>query len=59
VEVTTSVNQSFLRGEVLLKTSAGVKTAGKTEEIPDPIWLLHDHIGYYFPEAGKSVTLKI
>ena len=53
VEVTTSVNQSFLLGSVRMKTASGVMVAGKTEDIIDPVWILQDNTGYCFPEGGK------
>lgn len=51
--VTTSVNQSYLNGEVILKNADGEKQAGETEDVEHPDWILHDNIGYFFPEGGK------
>lgn len=51
--VTTSVNQSFLKGDVSIKNSESVKQSGESEEIVDPVWILHDNIGYLFPAGGK------
>jgi chondroitin AC lyase len=51
--VTTSLNQSFLNGEVTLKNPNGLITAEETEEIKNPSWILHDNIGYLFPEGGS------
>lgn len=51
--VTTSVNQSFLNGEVIIKNSGGEKQAGETEEIVNPVWIMHDDMGYIFPAGGK------
>lgn len=51
--VTTSVNQSFLKGEVVFKNSDKEKTAGKSEQIQNPDWIIHDNIGYIFPSGGN------
>jgi chondroitin AC lyase len=51
--VTTSVNQSFLNGEVIVINSGGEKQAGETEEIENPEWIMHDSTGYFFPDGGK------
>jgi chondroitin AC lyase len=51
--VSTSVNQSFLYGEVLIKTDGEEKSAVQVEELMDPDWILHDQIGYLFPNGGK------
>jgi chondroitin AC lyase len=50
--VTTSVNQSFLNGKVIVKNSEGEKTAGEMEVIKQPVWILHDNTGYFFPVGG-------
>jgi chondroitin AC lyase len=50
---TTSVNQSFLEGDVIIKTRESEKTHGKVEELLDPAWILHNNIGYFFPKGGK------
>jgi chondroitin AC lyase len=54
--VTTSVNQSFLIGEVIVKNADGVISAGETEEMINPVWILHNNLGYFFPAGG---TLKL
>jgi chondroitin AC lyase len=51
--VTTSVNQSFLKGEVVVKSSGSEKVAGETESLQNPQWIIHDNIGYFFPAGGK------
>lgn len=51
--VTTSVNQSFLKGEVVIKSTGSEKVAGETESLQNPQWFIHDSIGYYFPDGGK------
>ncbi|MBK6284735.1 MAG: polysaccharide lyase 8 family protein [Draconibacterium sp.] len=51
--VTTSVNQSFLNGEVVVKTAGGEKIVNESEEVKNPQWILHDNIGYFFPKGGS------
>ncbi|MCK5104876.1 MAG: hypothetical protein KAR17_18770, partial [Cyclobacteriaceae bacterium] len=51
--VTTSINQSYLKGEAVIKTNSGEKTSGQIEELTDPSWILHDNIGYFLPEGGN------
>lgn len=56
IPVTTSVNQSFLKGDVLVKTKTEKSVPAESSEIITPKWILHDQAGYYFPEGG---TLKL
>ncbi|WP_163324107.1 polysaccharide lyase 8 family protein [Draconibacterium mangrovi] len=51
--VTTSVNQSYLNGDVLVKTKEREKLAGQVEDLVNPSWILHNNIGYVFPEGGN------
>jgi chondroitin AC lyase len=51
--VTTSVNQSFLKGEVVFKNSGAEQIANKGEQLKNPDWIIHDNIGYLFPAGGK------
>jgi chondroitin AC lyase len=37
----------------MVKSRSGLSNANETEDISDPVWLLHDSIGYYFPDGGK------
>jgi chondroitin AC lyase len=53
VPVTTSVNQSFLRGEVAVKTNNTKTLLPESGESLSPQWILHDRIGYYFPESAS------
>ena len=53
IPVATSVNQSFLKGNVTIKTSDGEKLAGEAEELKNPGWIIHDNIGYIFPSGGN------
>lgn len=57
VPVTTSVNQSFLKGEVLVKTAAVTTILPESSEALHPKWILHDQTGYYFPE-GANLKLE-
>ena len=51
--VTTSINQSYLKGEAVIKTNSGEKTFGQKEDLTNPSWILHDNTGYFFPEGSK------
>jgi chondroitin AC lyase len=51
--VTTSVNQSFLKGEVVFKNSGAEQIANKSEQLKNPDWIIHDNIGYLFPAGGN------
>jgi len=51
--VTTSVNQSFLSGEVVVKTNKEQILPVESSEVVNPKWILHDRIGYFFPDGGK------
>ena len=53
--VTTSVNQAYLHGDVIFKTSADEKRADSQQFIQSPKWILHDNIGYLFPTGGMLV----
>jgi chondroitin AC lyase len=43
--ITTTINQAWLRGDVV--SSNGAQANGKSE-----IWAVHDSIGYIFPQGG-------
>lgn len=51
--VTTSVNQCLLNGPVLIHTNhqTSIVEAGK-HSLKNVQWLLHDSIGYFFPQSG-------
>ncbi|MCK5369704.1 MAG: hypothetical protein KAQ62_14185, partial [Cyclobacteriaceae bacterium] len=51
--VTTSINQSYLKGKAVIKTNSGEKTFGQKEDLTNPSWILHDNTGYFFPEGSK------
>lgn len=56
VPVTTAVNQSYLKNEPIIKTSETEDKAIDQQKLTNPDWILHDSIGYMFPEGG---TLKL
>lgn len=51
--VTTSVNQSFLKGETTVKTSSEKAVSVGTSETIQPLWVLNNQTGYYFPAGGS------
>jgi chondroitin AC lyase len=51
--VTTSVNQSFLKGEVVFNNSGAEQITNKGEQLKNPEWIIHDNIGYLFPAGGN------
>ena len=53
VQVTTSINQSFLKGEVVVKAQTEKTVPAESSEALSPKWILHDQAGYYFPEGGN------
>jgi chondroitin AC lyase len=53
IPVTTSVNQSFLNGGVLVKTKSEKILPAESSEALSPKWILHDQTGYFFPEGGN------
>jgi chondroitin AC lyase len=52
--VVTSVNQCYLKGEIL---SAGRKLPQGTHKLAGPAWTHHDGVGYLFPEKCAA-TLR-
>ena len=55
IPVATSVNQTFLNGEVTVKSETEKLFPVGSVESLNPRWILHDQAGYYFPEGGKLV----
>jgi chondroitin AC lyase len=51
--VTTTVNQSFLEGETVVKEKSEKTIPDEASENMQPVWILHGHTGYYFPEGGN------
>jgi chondroitin AC lyase len=60
--VTTSVNQSYLNGDVIVSSKNVQHKVSGDQSFVNPNWVLHNNIGYYFPDGGnvevsaKSVT---
>jgi len=63
-EVTTTLNQNWLKGDVILaaKVSNGQSSQGDKPAVLSPEtkleksgadWVWHDHIGYFLPEGGN------
>lgn len=50
-EVTTTLNQSWLKGDVVLDGS--ILSPETKQESSGADWVLHDKIGYFFPEGGN------
>jgi len=53
VPVTTSVNQSLLNDQVIVKVKTENILPPESFETISPKWILHDQAGYYFPEGGN------
>lgn len=53
--VTTTVNQCWLNGNVLSSFSKDKTGRGKIQEFngKGPGWIVHDDVGYYFPGGGQ------
>lgn len=51
-EIVTSVNQSFLNGKVIIGSKSSEKEASEIETLENPKWILHDNLGYIFPNGG-------
>ncbi|MBL0715613.1 MAG: hypothetical protein JJV98_18140 [Desulfosarcina sp.] len=50
--VTTSVNQTFFRGDVDIKKDDKEVLSMPNETLHNPAWILHDKVGYFFPAGG-------
>jgi chondroitin AC lyase len=51
--VTTGINQSFLNGEATLKIGGQISGVTGKQSLKSPSWILHDNLGYIFPEGGN------
>ena len=51
--VTTAVNQSFLKGTVIVGKNDAIQTNVRKGNTIQPNWMLHDGIGYLFPKNGN------
>ena len=56
LKVTTGVNQTFLNGEVLAGTNRGASEITGKQILQSPDWIIHDGLGYVFPEGGRLVV---
>ncbi|MFT3935819.1 MAG: polysaccharide lyase 8 family protein [Chitinophagaceae bacterium] len=55
--VQTSINQSFLNGDVLVKADGSAKTiANGNRTISNANWVVHDNWGYFFP-GNATISL--
>jgi chondroitin AC lyase len=59
--ITTSVNQSWLYGDIQVKNGGNISTidnaANSATSFTSPQWVLHDTVGYFFP-AGGNITVS-
>jgi chondroitin AC lyase len=54
LQVVTTLNQCLLRGDVVMMSGNQKSTLQKGEHQPEQVkWILHDGIGYLFPEVQK------
>ena len=51
--VTTAINQSFLKGNVIVSENDNIQTNLRNGKAIQPDWILHDSIGYLFPKGGN------
>ncbi|MBB5268946.1 polysaccharide lyase family 8 super-sandwich domain-containing protein [Algibacter amylolyticus] len=51
--VTTTINQSFLKGSVLVSENNSVKKTSRIGASQEINWVLHDQIGYLFPNQRQ------
>ncbi|WP_298551295.1 polysaccharide lyase family 8 super-sandwich domain-containing protein [uncultured Algibacter sp.] len=59
-QVTTSINQSFLKGGVVIGKDGALETSVRRKRGIIPDWVLHDNIGYLFPDGGNaSISTQI
>ena len=58
IPLTTSVEQSYYRETAVVKTKKGLFLPRETEEYENPIWILHNSTGFFFPEGGSLVLEK-
>ncbi len=49
----TTVNQTFLKGEVVVKEKSEITLPAESSVTIHPKWILHDNTGYFFPEGGN------
>ncbi len=56
--VTTTLNQSWLKGDVYTSANGPVNTlpTNTSSTLASPQWVLHDSIGYFFPAGGNATV---
>ncbi len=55
LSVTTGVNQTYLNGEATVKINEQISRVQGRQTLKSPSWILHDNIGYFFPDVGNLV----
>ena len=55
LSVTTGVNQTYLNGEATIKINEQISRVQGRQTLKSPSWILHDNIGYFFPDGGNLV----
>lgn len=53
-QVVTSINQSFLKGSVVIGKDGVLETSVRRKRGFTPDWVLHNNIGYLFPKGGNA-----
>jgi len=53
--VTTSIEQSYLNGEVKIKSNNEIFNSEKSQNLKNPEWILHNNTGYLFPNGGDLI----
>jgi chondroitin AC lyase len=51
--VTTSINQTYLKGDVVVSAKNITSKASGDKALENPNWVLHNNIGYVFPDGGN------
>jgi chondroitin AC lyase len=51
--VTTSINQTYLNGDVIVSAKNILSKASGDKTLENPNWVLHHNIGYVFPDGGN------
>jgi chondroitin AC lyase len=55
--VTTTINQVFLRRDVVINQDNKIMGSGERNQTLNPDWIVHDSTGYFFP-LGGSVKME-
>ena len=53
-ETTTAINQSFLKGNVVISKAGNIQQKINQQKNVALDWVLHDSIGYFFPKNQKA-----